>query len=83
MLTLIPDEQLSEAVFNAVEDGAYPAEEAIVSAELPSSAFDNLLGLLDHARAEVKVKASGMIPICSAMTANASVLRQVYESSVN
>ena len=56
MSSKLSDEQLSDAVFHAVQDGAYPEEEIIVSAELPSSAFDSLLELLEKARAEVKVR---------------------------
>ena len=55
MPSQIPDQQLSEAVYHAVQDGAYPEDEAVGSAELPSSAFDNLQALLEKARAEVKV----------------------------
>ena len=51
----LSDQQLSEAVYHAVQDGTYPEDEAVVSAELPSSAFDNLQALLEKARAEVKV----------------------------
>ena len=56
MTSKVLDEQLSDAVFRAVQDGVYPEEETIVSAELPSSAFDSLLELLEQARAEVKVR---------------------------
>ncbi|MCJ1281998.1 hypothetical protein MMC26_001321 [Xylographa opegraphella] len=54
MTSEVLDEQLSDAVFRAVQDGVYPEEETIVSAELPSSAFDSLLELLEQARVEVK-----------------------------
>lgn len=55
MPTRIPDNQLSDAVFQAVQDGTYPEDEAFVSAELPTSAFDHLQALLERAREEVKV----------------------------
>jgi len=51
----LPDNQLSDAVFQAVEDGTYPENDAVVSAELPPSAFDELQALLERARDEVKV----------------------------
>ncbi|MCJ1395890.1 hypothetical protein MMC18_008776 [Xylographa bjoerkii] len=54
MSSTILDGELSDAVFRAVQDGVYPEEETIVSAELPSSAFDSLLKLLEQARTEVK-----------------------------
>ncbi|MCJ1377438.1 hypothetical protein MMC17_000533 [Xylographa soralifera] len=54
MTSKVLDGQLSDAVFRAVQDGLYPEGETIVSAELPSSAFDSLLELLEKARAEVK-----------------------------
>ena len=56
MTSQFSDGRLSEAVFRAVQDGVYPEEETIVSAELPSSAFDSLQQLLEQARAEVKVR---------------------------
>ena len=56
MTSKVSDGQLNDAVFRAIQDGLYPEEETIVSAELPSSAFDSLLELLEQARAEVKVR---------------------------
>jgi len=55
MPTRLPDNQLSDAVFQAVKNGTYPEDEAVVSAELPASAFDELQALLERARDEVKV----------------------------
>ena len=55
MPTRIPDNQFSDAVFQAVKDGTYPEDEAVVSAELPASAFNELQVLLEQARDEVKV----------------------------
>ncbi|MCJ1431747.1 hypothetical protein MMC27_001102 [Xylographa pallens] len=54
MTSKVLDGQLSDAVFRAIQDGVYPDEETIISAELPPSAFDSLLELLEQARAEVK-----------------------------
>ena len=55
MPSSVPDSELSEAIFQAVQDGSYPEDELIVSAELPSSAVKQLSELLDEARADVKV----------------------------
>ncbi|KAL8807536.1 MAG: hypothetical protein Q9182_000701 [Xanthomendoza sp. 2 TL-2023] len=48
--------QLSEAVLESVQHGAYPASEEIISATLPPSAFSEALKLLNQARDEVKAQ---------------------------
>ncbi|MCJ1477975.1 ribosome biogenesis protein ytm1 [Lambiella insularis] len=48
------DEQLSDALYQAVSNGAYPDDSTIVSTELPASAIDILLETLENAREDVK-----------------------------
>ena len=49
------DERLEQAILKSVKDGLYPEEEAVLSAELPSSALGSLEELLQNARKEVEV----------------------------
>ncbi|KAL9118319.1 MAG: hypothetical protein Q9187_005137 [Circinaria calcarea] len=45
---------LSNAILQSVEDGRYPEDEGVISAELLPSALKGLLDLLEQARADVK-----------------------------
>ena len=56
MLPRVSDEVLSQAIFNSINDGSYPEDEEVVTAELTPSALDRLADLLEQARAEVKVR---------------------------
>ena len=49
------EEQSSRAVFQSVKDGTYPEDEQVISAELSSTALNNLSELLEQARTDVKV----------------------------
>ena len=48
-------EETSQAIFHSVEDGTFPEDEQIISAELSSTALNSLSELLEQARADVKV----------------------------
>lgn len=56
------DDQLSNAILQSVEDGFYPEDEDVVSAELPPSALTSLSELLEQARTDVKVKEPQLFP---------------------
>ncbi|KAL9121668.1 MAG: hypothetical protein Q9187_001782, partial [Circinaria calcarea] len=45
---------LSNAILQSVEDGRYPEDEGVISAELLPPALTGLLDLLEQARADVK-----------------------------
>ena len=49
-------EQLGQAVLRSVKDGRYPEDEEVLSADLTSSALQNLEELLSDARQEVEVR---------------------------
>lgn len=55
MASSISGEQFGEAILAAVENGAYPENEDIIAAELPSSAFPALLSRLQASRREIEV----------------------------
>jgi hypothetical protein len=61
MPSRVSNQQLSKALFSSIRDRTYPEDEEIVSAELPSSALQNLSQLLEQARGEVKVRISPTI----------------------
>jgi protein transport protein DSL1/ZW10 len=54
MAARISDRQLSEAVCSTITDGAYPEDEAVISAELSSGSLEHLSQMLNQAREEVK-----------------------------
>ena len=49
------NEKLNRAILESVENGLYPGDENVLSAELPSSALKSLEELLASARQEVEV----------------------------
>jgi hypothetical protein len=55
MPPILTDKVLTDAVFSSVDDGTYPENEKVISAELPTSALNNLSELLEQARIDVKV----------------------------
>ena len=56
MAAQLSDRQLSQAVYTSIKDGTYPEDDSVVSAELSSSALENLSQMLNSARDEVKVR---------------------------
>ncbi|KAI9724473.1 MAG: hypothetical protein M1812_000541 [Candelaria pacifica] len=56
MPSTVTDKQLQQAVLQSVQDGAYPDSEAVISAELPSSALPGLLARFKQARERFKVE---------------------------
>ncbi|KZF24728.1 centromere/kinetochore protein Zw10 [Xylona heveae TC161] len=50
----VSDVQLGQAVLESVRDGSYPDSEAVISAELPTSALPVIIDLLETARQDVK-----------------------------
>lgn len=47
--------EYAQAVLDSVRSGAFPENEEVISAELPSSAVPTVLKLIDEARNDVKV----------------------------
>ena len=46
---------VEQAVSNFVDNGLYPEDENVITAELPSATLQSLGKLLDRARSDVKV----------------------------
>jgi centromere/kinetochore protein ZW10 len=56
MAATASNEELSQAILQQVEYGAYPDSENVASAEIPPSALPALLDAINKAREGVKVK---------------------------
>ena len=48
-------ERLGDAVLQSVQHGAFPRDEDVISATVPSTALPKLLAIVDRAREETKV----------------------------
>ena len=55
MVAMVSESRLNEALTRCVGEVSYPEDDAIITAELPSSALAGLEELLDRAREDVKV----------------------------
>ena len=56
MPSQISDREYGQAILESVRSGSYPETDAVVSADLPSSALPTVLKLIAQARDDVKVR---------------------------
>jgi centromere/kinetochore protein ZW10 len=63
MSSQVSAEKLGDAILQSVEHGAFPQDEDVSSASVPSSALPQLLELVDNAKEATKV--CGTSCLCS------------------
>lgn len=56
MPPIVRAQQYAQTVLEHVQNGVYPEDEEVISAELPSSALPTVSKLIDQAREELKVR---------------------------
>jgi centromere/kinetochore protein ZW10 len=57
MSTQVSAEKLGDAILQSVEHGAFPQDEHVASATVPSSALPKLLEIVGKAKEDTKVRA--------------------------
>ena len=61
MVAMVSESRLNEALTQCVGEIRYPEDDAIITAELPSSALAGLGELLERAREDVKVPSTARL----------------------
>jgi centromere/kinetochore protein ZW10 len=56
MSSQIPEEKLGDAILQSVEHGAFPQDEDVASASVPSSALPKLIEIVGKAKEDTKVR---------------------------
>jgi hypothetical protein len=78
-------DQIFQAIGKFDDHNAYPENEAVITADIPSATLTSLGQILDEAREEVKVSESRKLA-CGRLDANERLLchnRQVFASSAD